>query len=79
MTEKAKACHFHGSHLYPGTHILRIACPLCQDYQVVYACDTCTTAVRSYENPDIEHLTMPCAACNKTIPVRERWKIIGKA
>jgi len=57
---------------------MRISCSGCDDYQVVYTCESCTKAVRTYEKPDANTLTMKCSHCSKTIPVCERWKILGK-
>lgn len=71
-------CHFHGNKRFVGTHLMRLACPHCGEHKVVYVCDECTVAVRSYEE-GLDRLTLKCSKCHQNVLVRERWKIIGKA
>lgn len=76
--EKPKACHFHGTAIHPATHIMRLACPSCDDYRIVYTCESCTKSVQHYDEPQSRHITMTCSGCRNQVPVHERWRIIGK-
>jgi ribosomal protein S27E len=75
---KPKKCHFHGDpFIWPGTHILRISCSLCGDYEVVYTCNQCTATIRTYEGkPEI---TVRCGKCTRAIEVQNHWTILGEA
>ena len=75
----AVLCHFHGNIQHLGTHILRIQCAHCSEYQIVYTCDNCTATIRNYKHPDNLRFTVRCATCNKEMPAHERWTILGKA
>jgi hypothetical protein len=75
---KPKKCHFHGDpSIWRGTHILRISCWLCNDYNVVYICDQCTKTIRTYEGKP--ELTVGCNKCNRPLEVQKHWTILGEA
>jgi ribosomal protein S27E len=72
-----KKCHFHGDpSIHRGTHIMRINCSLCGDYQVVYVCEQCTATIRSYEGKP--ELTVGCNKCNRPLQVQNHWTIRGE-